>query len=164
MPIVLTRIDDRLLHGQVSLGWGPATCPHVVVVADDRAAADPWEREVYEASGPEDAEVRVLDVATAAAAFPTWCTGSDRVFVIVRESRSIVRLIDAGCEVGEVVNVGGLHEGASRTERGFGYFLSPSEIDDIRELEARGVRCEFRALPADPPRSLADVLNGGAVS
>ena len=36
----LTRIDDRLVHGQVAFTWVPALGADTLVVANDRTAKD----------------------------------------------------------------------------------------------------------------------------
>lgn len=55
----LVLVDDRLLHGRVTHGWCPSVQPHRIVIADDDAASDEWQRETYEASGPEGVPVEV---------------------------------------------------------------------------------------------------------
>ena len=52
MSLLLIRVDDRLLHGQVTQGWGSVLNPDRFVVANDAVAGDEWEREMYELSAP----------------------------------------------------------------------------------------------------------------
>ena len=40
--IVLTRIDDRLIHGQVMTSWLNYTSATKIMVVDDRSAQDPF--------------------------------------------------------------------------------------------------------------------------
>ena len=40
MKIVLTRIDDRLIHGQVATVWSKATNCQRIIVCDDEVAKD----------------------------------------------------------------------------------------------------------------------------
>jgi mannose/fructose/N-acetylgalactosamine-specific phosphotransferase system component IIB len=47
MPIVLFRVDERLIHGQVVVGWGGPLHADRIVVVDDAIAGSPWEQELY---------------------------------------------------------------------------------------------------------------------
>ena len=66
MPLDLFRIDERLLHGQVIVGWGMRLHLDYYVIVDDEVAADEWERELYASALPADVDAEfVLDRARA---------------------------------------------------------------------------------------------------
>ncbi len=44
MSLDLVRVDDRLIHGQVVVGWGRELKPDLVVLVDDEVAANEWEQ------------------------------------------------------------------------------------------------------------------------
>ena len=46
MSIVLVRVDDRLIHGQVVVGWVQALGAQRIVLVDDEVSANAWEREL----------------------------------------------------------------------------------------------------------------------
>ena len=48
MNLVHVRIDDRLVHGQVTVGWSKHVRPTRIIVADDNAAANPLRRGVLQ--------------------------------------------------------------------------------------------------------------------
>ncbi|NCQ36333.1 PTS sugar transporter subunit IIB, partial [bacterium] len=52
MTVVLARVDDRLIHGQVTVGWCQHLHPDHLVLADNAVAADPWQSRVYASSVP----------------------------------------------------------------------------------------------------------------
>ena len=56
MPIVLFRVDERLIHGQVVVGWGGPLHADRMVVVDDELAASPWEQELYCLGVPPEIE------------------------------------------------------------------------------------------------------------
>jgi PTS system mannose-specific IIB component/fructoselysine and glucoselysine-specific PTS system IIB component len=47
MSIVLFRVDERLIHGQVVVGWGERLHIQQIVVVDDQLRESPWEQELY---------------------------------------------------------------------------------------------------------------------
>jgi mannose/fructose/N-acetylgalactosamine-specific phosphotransferase system component IIB len=56
MPIVLLRVDERLIHGQVVVGWGGPLHADRIVIADDEIAGSPWEQELYCLGMPPEME------------------------------------------------------------------------------------------------------------
>ncbi len=53
MPVVLYRIDERLIHGQVVMGWGPQLGVEHYVVVDDELATSEWEQDLYRLGLPD---------------------------------------------------------------------------------------------------------------
>ena len=66
MAIVLCRIDDRLIHGQVVIGWGRAMGIDLIILVDDQVAASDWEQELYRMAVTPEIEVRFVTMADAA--------------------------------------------------------------------------------------------------
>lgn len=156
MPVVLVRIDDRLLHGQVTHGWAPVLLPALVVVADDAAVGNEWERETYLASGPETAEVRVLGLEATAGAFRQGEFERPRTLVLVRGPRELAILRGFGFPVGEV-NVGGLHRSPGRRMVRSDLHVSAEEAEALSELIRDGVAVYWQPLPTDAPERLSDL-------
>ena len=57
MTLELYRIDDRLIHGQVVVGWGQPLDIGFIVLVDDEVAASDWEQELYRMGVPPEMEV-----------------------------------------------------------------------------------------------------------
>ena len=66
MPIQLFRIDDRLIHGQVVVGWGQPMGLAFVVLVDDEVAASEWEQELYRMGVPPEMDAVFASVEEAA--------------------------------------------------------------------------------------------------
>ncbi len=160
MPLTLVRIDDRLLHGQVTHGWGPVLEPELVIVADDEAAASEWQREAYEASGPGGAEVRVLSLAGCAEAAVRGAFDKPRTLLLVRGPVALLRLIRSGLRVREV-NVGGIHPGSDGSDEGAGVRLRPEDAEAFEVMRDLGVNVFVQELPGSPRRPLPN-LGGSA--
>ena len=56
MPIVLCRVDDRLVHGQVVIGWGRPLGIELIVLVDDEVAGSDWEQDLYRMAVPPEIE------------------------------------------------------------------------------------------------------------
>ncbi|HKJ02173.1 MAG TPA: PTS sugar transporter subunit IIB, partial [Longimicrobiales bacterium] len=106
MPVLLWRIDERLIHGQVVLGWGSQLRPDRYVVVDDDLAGSGWEQELYRL-GAGDAEVVFRTVADAREEVAEWRESPVRSILLTRDVGSMRRLGAGGLLRGEGINVGG---------------------------------------------------------
>ncbi|MBL8982847.1 MAG: PTS sugar transporter subunit IIB, partial [Gemmatimonadetes bacterium] len=67
MGVEIFRVDDRLIHGQVVVGWGQPLDVRSIVLVDDEVAASSWEQDLYRMGVPEEMEVAFASVADAIA-------------------------------------------------------------------------------------------------
>ncbi|HEV2147804.1 MAG TPA: PTS sugar transporter subunit IIB [Longimicrobiaceae bacterium] len=158
MPIVLFRVDERLIHGQVVVGWGGPLHADRVVVVDDDIAASPWEQELYCLGVPPEIEASFMDVAGARRLLPAWRTDPRRTVVLVRDLATTRRIAEDGALRDEEVNLGGIHHAVGR-ERVLPYlFLSAAERAELRALAQDGVRLSARDLPGSRRVRLDELL------
>lgn len=158
MPIVLLRLDERLIHGQVVVGWGGPLHADRLVVADDEIAGSAWEQELYCLGVPPEMEASFVTVAEARARLPEWRGGAKRVIVLLRDVPSLARLGEGGALEGDEVNLGGVHHAEGR-KRVLPYLhLGPGDRDTLRGLGAAGARVSARDLPATRAVPLDELL------
>jgi len=158
MPIVLLRVDERLIHGQVVVGWGGPLHADRIVVVDDEIAASPWEQELYCLGVPPEMEACFVAVDEARAQLSDWRGGGRRVIVLVRDVGTALRLAEGGLLQGEEVNLGGIHHAEGR-ERVLPYLhLSDGDRGTLRRIAAAGVTVSARDLPAGRRVPLEELL------
>jgi PTS system mannose-specific IIB component/fructoselysine and glucoselysine-specific PTS system IIB component len=149
--IELHRIDDRLIHGQVVVGWGQPLDIEFVVLVDDLVAASEWEQELYQMAVPPGMAVYFADVASAVAAHDGYVRDPRRGIVITGDIATMAGVV-AGTAGSAIpvrrVNVGGLHHRADRTQRLRYVFLSSDEERELRALAARGVVVTAQDVPS----------------
>jgi len=155
MQIALVRIDDRLIHGQVVVGWIPQLQVEAVVVAAD--AADATHTALMQMAMPEGVELMVLSVGEAARRLQD--DDQRRVLVLTPGPREVLRLLEHGVRF-DSVNVGGLHYTAGRVQLGKAIFLSPEDRDALRAISRRRVALEGRALPGDAAIDVLEIIGG----
>ena len=147
MSVVLFRIDERLIHGQVVVGWGSRLHPDRIMVVDDELAGSPWEQELYTMGVPANVQAGFASVGQAVEQLPEWLSGAGRVVVLTRDIGTMNRLAATGLMRGEEVNVGGIHHGPGRSRVLRYVFLSDEERDALLELASRGTRIVARDVP-----------------
>ncbi|MEE8117538.1 MAG: PTS sugar transporter subunit IIB [Gemmatimonadales bacterium] len=155
MSVLLVRVDDRLIHGQVVIGWGRAVNCERIVLIDDGIAHNNWEQELYRMGVPENMTVEFASVSEAASAYPAWTANGQRTIVLLTDVDTLVRF----CSVAPVtkVNLGGIHGGEDRTERLSYVFLSQWELEQLRDLSARGIEITAQDVPTARAIALQDL-------
>jgi mannose/fructose/N-acetylgalactosamine-specific phosphotransferase system component IIB len=167
VPLVLYRIDDRLIHGQVVVGWGRPLDVGFLVLVDDDVAASEWEQELYRMAVPPEMDVVFASVADAAGAHARYRADPRPGVVLtgnVAAMRALVDAVAAADPAGAVraVNIGGLHHGPGRVQRMRYVFVDPGEERELRAMAAAGVAVTAQDVPNARPVPLADVLSGRA--
>jgi mannose/fructose/N-acetylgalactosamine-specific phosphotransferase system component IIB len=159
MPLDLCRIDDRLIHGQVVVGWGQPMGLGFIVLVDDEVAGSDWERELYRMGVPPDMDVIFETVDGAAARIEEFAADSRRGILLTGDCESMKRLSSLAPSLTKV-NLGGIHHRAGRIQKLRYVFLAPDEERTLKELAARGVTVTAQDVPSARPVPLPDVLAG----
>ena len=155
--IALIRVDERLIHGQVVVGWGRRLRIDRYVVVDDELSSSEWEQEIYR-MGAGETEVEFATVARARAALADWDSDELSTALLVRDVEALCRLGRGGALAGRLVNLGGIYQGRGRRRCLSYVHLSEGEEARLRELECSEVRIEARDLPGTTPVALSALL------
>jgi mannose/fructose/N-acetylgalactosamine-specific phosphotransferase system component IIB len=159
MAIVLFRVDERLIHGQVIVGWGTMLHPTRIVVVDDDLADSPWEQELYTLGLPGNLETSFCDVTQTRTRVPKWKANEDeRVIVLTRDVHTMRRLAADGLLRGEEINLGGIHYAPGRTAVLPYLYLNDAERREMTDLAAEGVIVTARDLPNARKVELAQLI------
>lgn len=157
MSILLYRVDDRLIHGQVIIGWGRPLGIDFILLVDDEVRESPWEQDLYRMGVPAGIEVIFASRAEAAAAIPQFNGDARRGIVLAGEIGAMTALSRAGVAIPRV-NLGGIHHKPGRIERLPYLYLTDEEVQELERLQDSGVEVSAQDLPTANPvplRSLA---------
>ena len=156
MSLVLFRIDDRLIHGQVVVGWGQRLSIGFIVLVDDGVRANVWEQELYRMGVPPAMDVVFATVAEAAEHLAEWERDPRKGILLTGDVDTMAALCAAVPEVRRV-NVGGIHAREGRTERLRYVFLTEAEAARLRDLAGRGVEVTAQDVPTAKPVPVAEL-------
>jgi D-glucosaminate PTS system EIIB component len=146
MTLALYRIDDRLIHGQVVVGWGQPLNVTFIVLVDDEVRSSDWEQDLYRMGVPPSIEVRFASVDEAASELSAWEADPRVGILLVGDIDTAVALAERAPQVRRF-NVGGVHHRTGRTERLRFVYLSEDEARKLRTLAARGVEVTAQDVP-----------------
>ncbi|MGE0352217.1 MAG: PTS system mannose/fructose/N-acetylgalactosamine-transporter subunit IIB [Gemmatimonadales bacterium] len=149
MPVVLYRIDDRFIHGQVVIGWGRPLGVDTIILVDDQVRTSEWEQELYRMAVPAEITVRFLSVEEAAADPEALGARRGRSIVLTGDVATMAALHDAGVSIPKL-NLGGVHHRPGRTERLPYLFLTEAEYRTLQRLASGGTEIEAQDLPTSP--------------
>ena len=146
--VILFRIDDRLIHAQVVVGWGRKLRPDRIILADDQVSAEDWEKELYTSAAEPDFKVTVLTLTDAADQISGGVFDSEKIFLLVRGPAEALEMLEMGLETNEI-NVGGLHFREGREKIMENVWIDDEETGFLRDIVKKGITLEARALPGD---------------
>lgn len=146
MPIILARIDDRFIHGQVTVGWSRQLRPDRIILADNTIAADTWQSRVYASSVPPEIEVSIESVARAAADLVKAATLDERVLLLTGGVGEMNELVHMGAPIAKV-NVGGLHFSAGKKEMLPFVFVDAADLKALSRLLDAGLELSAQQVP-----------------
>jgi mannose/fructose/N-acetylgalactosamine-specific phosphotransferase system component IIB len=158
MGIVLYRVDERLIHGQVVIGWGSQLQASRYLVVDDALAESAWEQELYLLSLPDGVGAEFVSVAQAGSRLPTWKEEEPRSVLLTRDLGTMLQLAEAGLLEGASVNVGGIHHAPGRKQVCSYLYLDEEDRSRLQRLEQLGVTVGARDLPGSARVSLDGFL------
>lgn len=162
MPVLLYRVDERLIHGQVVIGWGSELRPDRYAVVDDDLAASDWEQELYRLAVGDGGGAEFLTVQGARERLEGLEDSSNRWVVLTRDLETMLRLARGGLLRGERVNLGGIHHAPGREAVRPWLYLDDADRDRIRALvEEEGVEVSARDVPGSSRVPLHDLLEEG---
>jgi PTS system mannose-specific IIB component len=166
--IVLVRVDNRLVHGQVLEAWVPALAVQAILVADDEVAGNPLARAAMGLAMPRKVVFRVAPLAEVVAMLRPGGAGAPagRTLLLVRDVRAAVALQEGGVALAHL-NLGNVHFSAGREQVTPTVYLDGAEIEALRRLAASGIEIEGRAVPAEaaiPFATIAGRFRGGGAA
>ena len=151
MTLSLCRIDDRLIHGQVVIGWGTPLGVQLIVLVDDGVRANQWEQEIYRMALPQDVAVEFVSRDEAIARLREWDADPRRIMLITGDVETMAALVTGGEGVIRRVNLGGIHAGPGRHPCLRYVYLSEAETGRLRQLEAAGAVITAQDVPTTTP-------------
>ena len=158
MSIVLFRVDERLIHGQVVIGWGSHLQPDRYLVVDDVLATTEWEQDLYRLAVGDGTAVSFHSVDDARVRLAEWNSSEERSVLLTRDVDTMLRLARGRLLDGETVNLGGIHYGAGRSRVRSYLYLDDADRGRVRALDEEGVEVTGRDLPGSLKVSLHDLL------
>ncbi|MBU3195964.1 PTS N-acetylgalactosamine transporter subunit IIB [Clostridium algidicarnis] len=146
--ILLTRIDNRLVHGQVGVTWTTSIGANLLVVVDDIAAQDKIQQQLMtmtaESSG---VGIRFFSIEKTIKVI-SKAAPSQKIFLICKTPETVRKLIDGGVEL-KKVNVGNMHFSDGKRQITKKVFVDDKDLEDLKYIQSKGVEVYIQDTPGD---------------
>ncbi|HNS08798.1 MAG TPA: PTS sugar transporter subunit IIB [Candidatus Ozemobacteraceae bacterium] len=146
------RIDDRLIHGQVIVGWLPEVRPDKLLVVNDKISEDFMRQELMALSVPPE-----VDLQFYATADITADAVSEKSFILVASPRDAWECLQKGI-VPRRFNVGGMHSRDDKQEIFEALHVDANDRKYFELILKSGVNPVFQPTPQNEPMPLGDIL------
>ena len=157
MPnIVLSRVDNRLIHGQVATNWLKNYAANFCIVVNDRVAQDPMEQNLLSMAIANAMPVRFFTVAKTLELLP----GADsrrKIALIFENPVDALKLVEGGIALKEL-NIGNIHMAEGKEKLFKTVYVNETEKAAISKLLKLGVHVEYRMLPSENSADFAAVI------
>ncbi len=155
--IKLTRIDDRLVHGQVAFTWTPALGVDCLLVANDRIAKDDFLKMTMGLAKPAGVKLLIFAIDSAITYINDARNKGQSLLVLV-DSVKDAHALAAGIPEIQSINFGGIRAKAGAKQFSKAIALTENDILLIRELLQRGIELEVRQVPTDKKQPIDNLI------
>ncbi|MDE5757139.1 MAG: PTS sugar transporter subunit IIB [Allobaculum sp.] len=157
MPnIVGARIDNRLIHAQVSGQWTKALGANLLLVANDAVSKSQFRQGLMNLAAPGFVQTRFFSldktIQTIHKASP-----SQKILLLVESAQDALRLVQGGVPISSF-NVANISSQLAR------HIITPTvSVDDeelaaLRQLHALGIHLDFQKTPQMPKQDFGLLL------
>ena len=158
--IVLTRIDDRLIHGQVVTAWVKHTNGNKIVIIDDALAKDNFMQKILKAAAPPQISVDVFNAKTAAEMLKGETDENERLILLVKTPEIIENFINEEI-IPMNINLGGMGAKPGRKKFYRNVSASQEEIASMKRIINKGGSIQLQLVPGERPVDVKGILEGG---
>lgn len=151
--IVLFRIDDRLLHGQVAFLWRKQLKFTHILVCSDSAANDGYTRQILNFSKPQECTLEIAEMRDAPERIRQLAQSEARGVVIVGSPADAAALADC-LPADQRINIGTIRERPGSRLLGEYTALTQEDASYLLALLRRGREIWIGRYPSDPRQPL----------
>lgn len=143
--IVLLRVDDKLLHGQIAFSWTKFLEVDCILIANDNIVNDEIKKLSMNMSKPQEIKLVIKDVESSINDINTGKTDKYNLLIIVENIEDAYKLV-SNCKIPSI-NLGGIkvNQGSSNISKTIN--LTKEDEDMLEELQNKGIEIEIRRVP-----------------
>lgn len=146
MPnILLTRIDNRLIHGQVATQWCGVLGANLLLVANDNVAEDTFRQSLMDMAAPSYATTRYWSVEKTISTIHK-ASDAQKIFIICENPQDVLRLVEGGVPI-KKCNIGNMHMSEGKKQVATSVAVNDADVAAFARLKELGVELEIKRVP-----------------
>jgi len=146
--IVLARIDDRLIHGQVATVWSKFTKCERIIVCNDEVAADAMRKTLLEQVAPPGIKANVVGIDKAIRVYNNPKFLATKALLLFTNPTDVLRMVEGGVDI-KSVNIGGMSFKEGKKQISSAISLSATDLECFKKLNEKGIELEIRVVASD---------------
>lgn len=155
--IKLTRIDHRLLHGQVAFSLTKFLESDCILLASDALVKDELKMSAMRMAKPTGVKLVMKSIDDSIKALNSGVTDKYKLFIIVESVEDAYRLVNA-CPAITSVNVGGMKSREDRKQVSKAVFVSDDDVEKLKELNNKGIELFVQLVPSDKKQDIINLI------
>ncbi|WP_040213163.1 PTS sugar transporter subunit IIB [Clostridium polynesiense] len=155
--IVLTRIDDRLIHGQVMTSWLKYTGANKIMVIDDVVSKDQFMKAVLKSCVPANVMLSVFSASEAVERIKSGFNENDKIIILVKYPKTLYDMMQQGIDF-EKINIGGMAINAGRKKFHKNIAASEEEKAMLKEMINKGTKVSIQIIANDSEIDVSKLL------
>ncbi|MDE9444164.1 PTS N-acetylgalactosamine transporter subunit IIB [Xenorhabdus bovienii] len=155
--ILMVRIDNRLIHGQVGITWTNSLGANLVIVANDEAANNPVQQSLMDMVVSDGVQTRYFTLQKTIGVIHQ-AAERQKIFIVCKTPQDVLTLVRGGVPI-RVVNVGNMHFSEGKRQVHKTVSVDENDTKAFRALEKFGISCEVRRVPDEAGENIANLLN-----
>lgn len=157
MKIVLTRIDDRLIHGQVATIWSKETQCNRIIVVSDEVANDNLRKTLLVQVAPPGVKANVITIDKMIEIYENPKYDSFKALLLFTNPTDVLRVVEGGVGI-KSVNIGGMSFKEGKKQITSAVSVDEKDIESFKKLNEKGIELEIRKVTTDPKVDLMSKL------
>ena len=157
MNITLARIDDRLIHGQVTTVWSKVANAQRIIICNDDVYNDDVRRTLLRQAAPPGMKVNVVNIEKAVAVYHNPQYQDETVFYLFTNPQDVLTMVQQGVKIA-TLNIGGMARRPGKKQLTKAVSLDAADINAFQQLDKLGVKLDLRVVASDPSVNILDKI------
>jgi len=155
--VVLARIDDRLIHGQIVTAWVKQTNGNRIVIVDDPLTKDTFMQRLLKAAAPPGISVDILTTENAINFLKETSAAGEYIIILTKVPEIMEALIDGGVSIDKIILGGmGAKEGRNRFNKNVSASLK--EVESFKRILGKGIAMLYQLVPSEKAEDVKKFL------
>lgn len=146
MPnILLTRIDNRLIHGQVATQWTGSIGANLLLVANDEVSTNEMRQGLMNMAAPAGAQTRFFSLQKTIDIIHK-ASEKQKIFIICETPQDVLTLVEGGVPI-KKLNIGNMHMAEGKRQVATSVAVDDADVAAFKRLKELGVELSIQRVP-----------------
>lgn len=146
--ILLTRIDNRLIHGQVATQWNGTVGSNLILVANDEVAGNQMRQGLMDMAAPAGVQTRYFSLQKTIDVIHK-ASDKQKIFLICETPQDVLTLVEGGVPISKV-NIGNMHMADGKRQVATTVAVDNDDVEAFKKLLDKGVELSIQRVPSTP--------------